>query len=292
MTGLTRGALHAPRSNELRLALPQEWTSHIASHAITRAFVEHVLADDWASIQRQADLLPYITNHCILCDRWPQDMRTHLVGDHGLPWSPITIRGVQLTALHGDQLCTKSVRAVHLCKVTHQGALIQLFAQPPDDAFVPPTMTDAKCQAGQPFPTLIMHPAATTCQLCQQMFDDFQNLRMHFTQQHQLANWDWSASRDAMAGTETCTRCLTLMESMDSLRQHIVIHGCPEFDSTLPTEPRPIPFDMRMAIESGDWTSLLTPERCAELTVHCQLCDTKYQRASDLQAHLGTEPSL
>lgn len=82
-------------------------------------------------------MLTYINNHCVLCNRWlgrPQDMRIHLVGDHGLPWASITTRGIQLTAQHGShqpcQLCNKRVRAVRLGKDTHQAALLQLYAKP------------------------------------------------------------------------------------------------------------------------------------------------------------------
>lgn len=89
-----------------------------------------------------------------------------------------------------------------------------------------------------------------------------------------------------MAGTETCTHCLALLESMDCLRQHIVVHGCAEFQADSPTEPRPVPLDMRLAVESGDWDTMMTPQRRTELTLHCQLCDAKYHRTADLQAHL------
>lgn len=249
MTGLVRGLPAATRSPDLALSLPDSWAQHIETTTQSRAFVELIMAEDWSALSRDVDLLTYVNNHCVLCARWlgrPQDMRMHLVGDHGLPWTPITARGIQLTALYGHQqpcqLCAKSVRTV--------AAVIQLFALTPPRPTVPMASADAtafrtctpiQCPAGQPVPTL----HALTCLLCHQSFDAQHQLRTRLTDQHQLANWDWNAARDSMAGAETCAHCLTLMESMDCLRQHV--------DATQPTEPRPIPVDMRLAVEGGDW---------------------------------------
>lgn len=140
MTGLVRGDPEADRLTPLPSALPDAWPRNIANVPLSRAFVDYVLADDWDSLMKHDGLLDHMTNHCVLCNRWlgrPQDMRLHLVGDHGVPWTPLCIRGAQLTSLHGDhtpcQLCQKRVRTVHLCKVTHQAALVQLYAGPASD---------------------------------------------------------------------------------------------------------------------------------------------------------------
>lgn len=47
-------------------------------------------------------------------------------------------------------------------------------------------------------------------------FQTLTDLRGRLTNQHHLANWDWSASRDSMAGAETCAHCLAMLTAFDN----------------------------------------------------------------------------
>lgn len=172
---------------------------------------------------------------------------------------------IQLTELYGSQkpcqLCGKQVRAVHLCKVAHQAAVLQLFGSRPVQE-IKVTEVDKRCWAGRPLPMLYYAADEHTCLLCHQEFLSQNGFRYHLTQQHRLANWDWNPARD---------------------RQRVVIAGCLEFKADCPTEPQSVPLDVRLAVETGDWDSLLTPatvvphprpsplgEAVYDLTMHLQ----------------------
>ena len=99
--------------------------------------------------------------------------------------------------------------------------------------------------------------------------------------------WRFNVARDSVAGSPACAHCGNLYDCMASLRSHIAQGRCPEFQPDATAETLPMNIDWLQACTGGHMKILFTsPQKRMTLTLHCQLCGTRYSRATDLSCHL------
>ena len=238
---------------------------------------------NWDTLQQMPAATTDWTHHCVLCGLFcnrPQDLNLHMRTQHPTLLPHVMSKASQLGRAQASnspcRFCNKTFRRVHQCPVMVQAAMLLVNTDP--------TGLSYQCPGSN----------VLRCDVCNEQFQDVQLLHRHLHQQHRLEPLDWDPLRDMLAGTEpVCSHCLAIFAEKSSLRQHITLGQCQNFNpARLPTE-NPINAEWQELLQSGDIAKLReAPQMRLRLTLRCQFCQTSFQRTGDLSLHLQTVHSV
>lgn len=240
-------------------------------------FASYVARQQWRALQDDQDLCQQARTYCLLCGKWfgrPADLQPHWRQAHGIKWSLVGCRAVQLPRLlqvgSPCTYCKKAYRTEHLCPVLFQVGLLQVYGI----GVAPSELRNSWA------------PDAFRCLLCNLDFDTEAALRQHLNMTHKLPTWDWLEARDCFESSDTCSHCLSLHTNKEALRRHITMGSCPAFDADRDAWTQSPDASAVEALLTGDLADILTAQRREDWTCRCSCCGKQYQRSTDLMAHL------
>ena len=253
---------------DLANLIHQEWGRRILTIVATRA---------WHHMRKETEACSYLANRCCLCDQFlgrTQDLHRHLKIHHPEFWPHVQAKGIQLSNLYGEETpcpyCQALFKSSHQCPIWVQLALLLVYGGG--------THEDA---------TPTQH--AMRCEICMEYFQTSETLHAHLVTDHRLPSQSFNPARDTLDGEPVCSHCLTMYDSVESLRSHINQGRCPNYNPDLPTEVVDVQPRWITALCQGQLANLLRDAHVRlQLTLHCMNCKSRYLRASDLSGHLQT----
>ena len=248
----------------------------VMSHEFGPRLVSLIQHRRWSQLISERAGCTYLARNCILCGQFvgrALAMHQHYRTTHQAPGNLVQTKAAQLTNLLCDEspcsACGLTFMRHHSCNVWFQVAMLLLHW--PKQTQAPPE-TSAE---------------ALTCEICGVHCPTAAGLHTHLQQAHHLVSSVWAESRDSVDGTPQCRHCGSTFQSLSGLRSHINQGRCRSFNPDLPTEPRPVSPSWREACCFGRLEDvLMDSHNRLQLTLHCQCCTRRYQRAADLSAHL------
>jgi len=231
----------------------------------------------WDDLQSLSRALKDLTHYCILCGMYsgrPQELNQHLRIQHGQLLPHVLSKASQLCRSQASnspcRFCDREFRRTHQCPIMTQAALILVNTDSTGTSYEQPGHQVLRCD------------------VCGLQHHDLRSLHAHLHQEHRLDTQDWDPLRDMLLGTNpVCSHCMQMFADKSAVRHHITLGQCPSFNPLRQPATVPITDEWQELLFQGDIQSLRqAPMKRLALTLTCQLCQLKFQRAGDLSLHL------
>ena len=235
----------------------------------------------WERLARDQDACRYLSRRCILCSfqfSRCQELHLHYRQHHTDLWEHAPQKAVQLTNLYSSEspcACCGSPFRTHMCPTWSQIAVLLINGAGRDED-----------------ESAISHNVAHRCELCLELFSSTGELVQHMQLQHRLQGLSFNPSRDALDNQPACAHCGQVFVTMGGLKTHIVQGKCIFFNPEATAETQEIDPLWRSACLDGVFLAVLKPPMTRlRLTLTCQACGRRCQRAADLALHLQSAHS-
>ena len=231
---------------------------------------------NWHHMKKEQEACHYLAKRCCICDHFfgrAQELHQHIQTMHPEFWPHTMSKGKLLTSLYGEEppcpFCGEVFRNCHQCTVWTQLALL--------------LVNGGGCATNNEETAITIR----TCDICNETFSTPELLNAHLVQDHRLTSSSFNPARDCVDGEPACIHCGALYDSVESLRSHINQGRCDKFDPSLPTEVVAVRDIWKQALCSGRLADVLRdPHNRLQLTLRCQHCALRFQRATDMSGHL------
>ena len=230
----------------------------------------------WGPLRALTQAHEDISNHCILCGLYhgrPQELNMHIRTHHRKHVDNIFAKAAQLgrsqASISPCFYCHKTFVKQHQCPFWTQIALIMVNMPPTGDA----ALSDYTLR----------------CEVCRQFFESLAALHTHVFSDHKLDIQDRLPTRDLLGADPVCAHCLSCFADRSAVRHHITRGLCRSFDAGKPLDELPVSPTWTQVIATGDMQCLRQSSMLRlSMTLHCQLCGSRFGRQQDLALHLQT----
>ena len=239
----------------------------------------HIVSErHWIQVRHEQTACHYLSRHCIICSYQfsrCQELHQHYRIHHADLWEHVPEKAIQLTNLHCTESpceCCGSMFRTHMCPTWTQVAVLLVngagrTASDMDD----------------------IHQLTCRCEVCLEVFPDSGSLVRHLQEAHALQGLSFNASRDSLDNSTACSHCGQIFSTAGELKSHIVQGRCAFFNPQATAETLPVDPRWQSACIEGQFHEIMRPPQTRlHLTLVCQACGRRYQRAADLSLHLQT----
>ena len=249
---------------------------NVTSQAWGNRVLTIVSSRNWHHMKKEQEACHYLAKRCCICDHFfgrAQELHQHIQTMHPEFWPHTMTKGKLLTNLYGEDppcpFCGEVFKNCHQCTVWTQLALLLVYG--------------GGCAATNEETSITIR----TCDICNETFSTPELLNAHLVQDHRLTSSSFNPARDCVDGEPACIHCGALYDNVESLRSHINQGRCDKFDPSLPTEVVAVRDIWKQALCSGRLADILhDPHNRLQLTLRCQHCALRFNRATDMSRHL------
>ena len=238
--------------------------------------------DDPAALSEEASLCQHFCHHCSICNQFMGQQRTlqhHWRTCHPTEFSmlqngyeDLVIR-VSFTA--PCQYCNTETKpgTSHVCKLLQNLTMVGLDHGAHDES-----------------PNYNVIPQAPyPCPHCSVAFRTKHGRAMHISRHHETVepNYQFNMMRD-LTEDATCTHCGAKFKQLNTLKKHIELQRCRQFDPHRPLTLQGLPDRVEQAMKDQMLSTVLESDSMVEFfNTHCALCCRGFKRRNELARHLA-----
>ena len=238
--------------------------------------------DDPAALTAEPALCQHFCKHCSICNQYLGNQRSlqhHWRTCHPTEWSSMQSGYEdivqQVTFTTPCQYCQVEPQSEtsHVCKVLQNLTMVGLAHGAQDVSPDPRDIPQA------PYP----------CSYCTVAFRTKHGRAMHIRRHHETVepSFQFNMMRD-LTDTATCTHCGAQFKQLNTLKKHIELQRCSNFDPHRQITLQGLPDRVEQAVKDLMLSTVLENDSMVEFfNTHCALCCRGFKRRNELARHLA-----